>query len=154
MECNLPAPTMRLFGTKPRIVMPSFVEKLVRTIRQVAPGKCGDRIYYLSKFCFRIRYLIQRFSKGLLRPLPFNGDECNMPGRLYQREILGCRNSRLGRINCKRPEDLIVFRQYRLGPSCPYSVLKGNVTIFLCEDRLTGHIWDNDSRLQECSSTT
>src|SRR6266852_268979 len=145
---------MGLLRRKPGVLVPTFVEELVRTIRQDGPSQRGDGVDHLPKFSFRVLLFVQRSSKSLLRPLPFNGDECNTPGRLYQREVLVCRNSRFSRINCERPEDLIVFRQYRLGPPCPYSVLKCNVTIFLCEDRLPGHIWDNDSRLQECSSTT
>jgi hypothetical protein len=40
------------------------------------------------------------------------------------------RNACLGGINGKRPEDLMVACQNRLGPSHPYPVLKGKATIF------------------------
>src|SRR5262252_10323584 len=69
MERGLPAPTMRLFRRKTCIFMPAFVEELVRTFRQIAPGECRDGINHLPKFGFRLLDFFKRIPESLLRPL-------------------------------------------------------------------------------------
>src|SRR5215510_9765349 len=54
MERGLPSPAMRLFGRETCVVMPSFVQEIVRTIRQIALGQRGDRIDHLPKSGFRV----------------------------------------------------------------------------------------------------
>src|SRR5215813_7013273 len=74
MERGLPARTMRLFRGETCIFMPTFVEELVRTIRQIAPRECRDGINHLPKFGFRLLDFVKRISEGFLRPLAFNCD--------------------------------------------------------------------------------
>src|SRR6185295_15548731 len=69
MERSLPAPTMRLFRGETCIFMPTFVEELVRAIRQIAPRQRRDGINHLPKFRFRLLDFVERISEGLLRPL-------------------------------------------------------------------------------------
>src|SRR5262249_34115705 len=147
MKRGLPAPTMRLFRRETCIVMPTFVEELVRTIRQIAPRERGNGINHLPKFGFRLLDLLKGMSEGFLRPLAFNCDERDISsatrGRLHQSMVFSRRHARLGRIHCKRPEDLILFRQYRLGPPRPYRILKGNATVFLPPNAFGSNIRHN-----------
>src|SRR5690348_18427880 len=87
MERNLPTPTMRFFWRKTCVLMPFFVEELVRTIRQIAPGQCGDRINHLPKSGLRPLDLVKRTSERFLRPLPFNCDTRDAPRRFDQFKI-------------------------------------------------------------------
>src|SRR5215470_663911 len=50
MERGLPAPAMRFFRGQTCIFMPTFVEKLVRAVRQIAPSQCRDSINHLPHF--------------------------------------------------------------------------------------------------------
>jgi hypothetical protein len=93
------------------------------------------------------RNLVERGSESFLRSLPFNCDQRDVPGRLDQSEVRIRRQARLGRINSERPEDLIVFRQYRLGPPRPYPILKGNIAKLLPPNRLSGNIRHDNSLL-------
>ena len=74
MEGSLPTPTMRLLRGEACIFMPTFVEELVRTIRQIAPRECRDGINHLPKFGFRLLDFVERISEGFLRLLTFNCD--------------------------------------------------------------------------------
>jgi hypothetical protein len=49
--------------------MPLFVEELIRTIGQIAPRHCGDRINHLPKFGLGPLDLVKRISERLLCPL-------------------------------------------------------------------------------------
>src|SRR5689334_9113862 len=69
MEGGLPAPPVRLFSGETCIFMPSFVEELVRTIWQIAPRECGDRIDHLSKSGLRLLDFVKRISESFLGPL-------------------------------------------------------------------------------------
>src|SRR5262249_352999 len=154
MERGLPAPTMRLFWRETCVFVPTFVEELVRTIRQIAPRECRDRINHLPKCGFRLLDMVKHISEGFLRPLAFNCDEHDARGRLDQSKVLTRRHSRLSRIHGKRPEDWIIVGHYRLGPPRPYCVRQGRTTIFLPPTGFGSNIRHNDSRLQECGSTT
>src|SRR5215471_753189 len=66
MECNLPAPAVGLVWGEPSILMPTFVQKLVRTVGQIAPNQRGDRINHLPQFGFRPLDLLERTSKSFL----------------------------------------------------------------------------------------
>src|SRR6185295_12928176 len=68
MKRFLPAPTMRLFRREPCILMPTFAEELVGTIRKIAPRECRDSINHLPKFGFRLLDFIKRISEALLGP--------------------------------------------------------------------------------------
>src|ERR1700747_90841 len=87
MEGSLPTPAMRLFRGETGIFMPTFVEELVRTVRQIAPRECRDGINHLPKFGLRLLDLVKRISEGFLRPLAFNCDASDVPGSLDQFKI-------------------------------------------------------------------
>src|SRR5258708_12490947 len=69
MESGLPSPTMRFFRGEARVLMPSLVQELVWTIRQVAPDQCRDGIDHLPKFGFGLLDLVERISQRFLRLL-------------------------------------------------------------------------------------
>src|SRR5580658_6516465 len=69
MKRNLPAPTVRFLVGKACVLMPSFVKELVRTIRQIAPGECGDRVNHLPKLGLGLLDLVKRSFKRFLCPL-------------------------------------------------------------------------------------
>src|SRR5262249_41497531 len=156
MKRGLPAPTMRLLRRETRIFMPTFVKKLVRTIREIAPRERGNGINHLPKFGFRLLDLLKGISEGFLRLLAFNCDERDTTargrGRLHQSKVLSRRHARLARIHGKGPEDLIIPRHYRLGPPRPYRIPKSKVTVFLPPNGFGSNILHNDSRLQESGS--
>ena len=60
MNRGLPSPAVRLFRGDTRVVMPSFVQKFVGTIRQVAPSERGDRVDDPSEMCLRFPRLKER----------------------------------------------------------------------------------------------
>src|SRR6267154_158431 len=95
MEGNLPTPTMRFFRRKTCVLMPFFVKELVRTIRQIAPGQCRDRINHLPKSGLRPLDLVKRISERFLRPLAFDGDASDVTCAFYEREVFFGGNSRL-----------------------------------------------------------
>src|SRR5262249_26126037 len=99
MKRSLPAPTMRLFRGETGVFMPTFVEELVRTIRQITPRECRDGINHLPKFGFRLLDFIKRIFEGFLRPPAFNCDESDISsstrGRLHQSKVLSRRHARL-----------------------------------------------------------
>src|SRR5580700_6609370 len=66
MESSLPTPTMRFFRGQACVLMPLFVEELVRTIRQIAPSHCWDRINHLPKFGLGLLDLVKRTSERFL----------------------------------------------------------------------------------------
>ncbi len=78
MESSLPAPAVRFFGGQPCVIMPFLVEELVRTIRQIAPSHCRDRINHLPKFGLGLLDLVKRICERFLCPLSiFNvGPRC------------------------------------------------------------------------------
>src|SRR6266481_297420 len=59
MDRNLPARTMRLFGREARVLEPSSVDKLVRTIWQIAPGHRGDRVDHTPESSLRVLDLLE-----------------------------------------------------------------------------------------------
>src|SRR6202044_747281 len=69
MESSLPTPTTRFFRGQACVFMPLFVEELVRAIRQIAPGHCGDRINHLPKSGLGFLYLAKRLFELFLCPL-------------------------------------------------------------------------------------
>src|SRR5882672_9635422 len=75
MERSLPAPTMRLFVGKTGIFMPTFVEEVVRTIRQIAPRKCRDGFKHLPYFelacpeCFFHLFALSDVKRGHIPPI-------------------------------------------------------------------------------------
>src|SRR5882724_9766073 len=87
MERNLPTPTMRFFRRKTCVLMPFFVEELVRAIGQIAPGQCRDRINHLPKSGLRPLDLVKRISERFLRPLAFDGDASDVTCAFYEREV-------------------------------------------------------------------
>src|SRR6266446_5200241 len=93
MEDALPTPTIRLFGRKTCVLVPSFVEELVGTVRQIAPRKSGNRIDHLPKFRLRLLQKGHRISEGFVRSLSLDCDSRDMPGRLDEFEIFIVRNS-------------------------------------------------------------
>src|SRR5258708_7589393 len=95
---------MRLFGGKTRILVPTFVEELVRTVRQIAPGQRGDRINHLPKPGLRIFDLIPRCSESVLSSLTFNRYAGYVRCPLDQSQILFGGTSRLGRIERESAE--------------------------------------------------
>src|ERR1700692_3193192 len=114
MERSLPTHTMWLFGGKACVLMPFFIEEFVRTIRQIAPGQCGNRINHLPKPGLRRLEFAKRLSERFLRPLAFNGDAGDMPGAFYEREVFFGRNSHLMRVKRESAQHLVVLRQDRL----------------------------------------
>ena len=46
--------------------MPTFVEKLVWAVRQVAPGQRRNSVDYLAKSGFRVLYSFQSYSERFL----------------------------------------------------------------------------------------
>src|SRR5262245_38541693 len=106
MKRSLPAPTMRLFLGETCVFVPTFTEKLVRTVRQIAPRERRDGINHPPKFGFRLLDFIKRISESFLRPLAFNCDERDISsgtrGRLHQSKVLSRRHARLGRVHSKR----------------------------------------------------
>src|SRR5258708_40273626 len=60
---------MGLFGRKPSVLVPTFVEELIRTIRQDGPSQRGDRVDHLPKFSFRVLQFAQRSAECPLRSL-------------------------------------------------------------------------------------
>src|SRR5207244_9742698 len=93
MEGGLPAPTIRLFRREASVFVPSFVEELVGTVRQIAPSQRRDRINHLAEFGLRLLHPIKRISKSFLRPLPFDCNPGDVPCRLDQFEIVIVANS-------------------------------------------------------------
>src|SRR4029077_15345561 len=67
MEGGLPSPTMRFFRGEARVLMPSLVQELVWTIRQVAPDQGRDGIDHLPKFGFGFLDLVKSVSESFLR---------------------------------------------------------------------------------------
>src|ERR1700746_1812692 len=116
MERNLPTPTMRFFRRKACVLMPFFVEELVRTIRQIAPGQCGDRINHLPKSGLRPLDLVKRISERFLRPLPFNCDTRDVPRGFDQCKILLIWGSSLRIGDAESAENLPIFRNERFRP--------------------------------------
>src|SRR5262249_29185336 len=112
-----------------------------------------NSIDHPAKLFFRLTDRVKGISERFLRPLAFDCDQREAPGRLDQSKVRIRRHARLGRINRKRPENLIVLRQNWLGPRRPYPVAQGNVAIFLRPVWLSADIWDNDTCLQKCSSS-
>src|SRR5437660_2914586 len=93
MEDGLPGPTIRLFRREACVLVPSSVEELVRTVRQIAPRKSGNRIDHLPKFRLRLLQQGQRICEGFLRSLSLDCDSRDMPCRLDEFEIFIVRNS-------------------------------------------------------------
>src|SRR5260370_31516148 len=60
MNCDLPSPAVCLLRREARVVMPSLVEELDRTICQSAPRERGDRIDHHPKFIFGWLQFIER----------------------------------------------------------------------------------------------
>src|SRR5262249_7869167 len=149
-----PAPALRLFGGHTRIVQPHLIEEVAVAIGTSSPCCCGDRIDDGGKIPLARLPRFKSASQGFLRPLAFNCDERETRGRLHQSKVLIRRHTGLCRIHCKRAEDFILFRHYRLGPPRPYSVLKGKGTMFLPPGGFDSNIRHNDSRLQESGSAT
>ena len=96
MERGLPTQTLRLFSGETCVFVPTFVNVLARTIRQIAPSERGNGIYHLPKFGFRLLDLLKGISEGFLRSLAFNCDQCNACCPLYEREIRIRRYPRFG----------------------------------------------------------
>src|SRR5215472_16108589 len=100
MKRSLPTPAMRLLLGETCVFVPTFAEKLVRTIRQIAPRECRDGINHVPKFRFRLLDFIKRTSEGFLRPLAFNCDERDISSGacrlLHQSEVLSGRPARFG----------------------------------------------------------
>src|SRR6516162_4863834 len=153
-------------STFTKIVGSHFVERQPKVLQRHAICVSGSPVWiqdddrlrnsigHATKLFFRLPDLVKGASESYLRSLAFNCDKCDAAGGLDQTEICIRRHARLGRINSERSEDLIVFRQYRLGPTSPYSVLKGNVPILLPPVWLGGDIRHDDSRFRECGSPT
>src|SRR5262249_29433575 len=99
------------------------------TIRQTAPRQCRDGVDYPAEPGFRFSDLLNGISEGFLRALALNCDERDASGRLHQSKVVRRRHARLGRIDCKGPERVILFGQNRLGPPRPYPILKGKGTM-------------------------
>src|SRR5258707_4575538 len=152
MERTLPTPTMRFFRRKSCVLMPFFVEELVRTIRQIAPGQCGDRINHLPKSGLRPLDLVKRISERFLRPLAFNGDASDVTCAFYEREVFFGGNSRLMGIKRESAQHLVVLRQDRLGPPGSYPISGREIAILLLPALLRGDIGDNHPVLAKCCS--
>jgi hypothetical protein len=60
MKRLLPAPAMRFFRGETCIFVPTFVEELVRAIRQIAPRERGNSVNHLTEFGFRLLYFYFR----------------------------------------------------------------------------------------------
>src|SRR4029077_5023375 len=123
--------------------MPFSVEELVRTIRQIAPGQCGDRINHLPKSGLRPLDLIKRISDRFLRPLAFNGDASDVTCAFYEREVSSGGNSRLMRVKRESAQHLVVLRQDRLGPRGSYPIADRKLAILIGPVWLRGDIGDN-----------
>ena len=65
MNRGLPSPAVRLFRGETRVVMPSFIQEFVGTIRQVAPGEGGDRVDDPSELSLRFPRLKERVPLSL-----------------------------------------------------------------------------------------
>lgn len=61
---QLASPSRAILRGKTGIFVPPSVQKLVRTVREIAPRQCGDRVDYLTKFVLRFLDFLQRFLKG------------------------------------------------------------------------------------------
>src|SRR5258708_4118123 len=131
MERTLPTPTMRFFRRKTCVLMPFFVEELVGTIRQIAPGQCGDRINHLPKSGLRPLELVKRISERFLRPLAFNGNASDVTCAFYEREVFFGGNSRRMGIKRESAQHLVVLRQDRLGPRGSYPIADCRSAIML-----------------------
>src|SRR4029079_6811576 len=102
-----------------------------------------------AQLFLRLTDRIKSTSKRFLRPLAFDCDECEAPGRRNQSKVRLRRHARLSRIDRERPENLILLRQYRLGPRRTYPIPEGNVAILLPPVWLGGDIGDNHTCLQK-----
>src|SRR5216683_3079708 len=60
MNCDFPSPAVCLLRREARVVMPSLVEELDRTICQTAPRERGDRIDHDPKFIFACLQFVER----------------------------------------------------------------------------------------------
>ena len=60
MERGLPAPAIRLFRREAGVFVPSFIEKLVRTVCEIAPGERRYRIDHLAESNLRQLHLFER----------------------------------------------------------------------------------------------
>src|ERR1700747_1844219 len=152
MERNLPTPTVRFFMRKTCVLMPFLVEELVRTIRQIAPGQCRDRINHLPKSGLRPLDLVKRISECFLRPLAFNGYASDVTCAFYEHEVLFGGNPRLMGIKRESAQHLVVLCQDRLGPRGSYPIADRKIAILLRPVLLGGDIGDNHPFLQKCCS--
>jgi hypothetical protein len=109
MKRSLPAPPVRLFVGKARVLMPTFVEELVWTIRQIAPSQRGDGVDHLPEFGLRVLDLIQRLPESFLRSLAFNCDTSDVARRLDQLKLSTVRGPRLRIGYAQGPENLSRF---------------------------------------------
>src|SRR5256885_1101134 len=57
-----------------RVVVPALIQKLIRTIRQIAPGNRWHSVDDLPEIAFRLLNLGKGRSESLLRLLAFNRD--------------------------------------------------------------------------------
>src|SRR5207302_2602270 len=94
----------------------------VRTIRQIAPGQCRDRINHLPKSGLRPLDLVKRISERFLRPLAFDGDASDVTCAFYEREVFFGGNSRLMGIKRESAQHLVVLRKDWLGPRGSYPI--------------------------------
>src|ERR1700739_634492 len=111
--------------------MPFSVEDLVRTIRQIAPGQCGNRVNHLPKPSLRRLEFPKCLSERFLRPLAFYGDAGDMTGASYQREVFFGGNSRLMGVKRESAQHLVVLRQDRLRPRGGYPLADCQIPIYL-----------------------
>src|ERR1700746_1450931 len=79
MKRSFPAPPVRLFVGKARVLMPTFVEELVWTIRQIAPSQRGDGVDHLPEFGLRVLDLIQRLPASV--GVQWRYERCGPPPR-------------------------------------------------------------------------
>src|SRR6266568_3727967 len=154
MKGTLPSPAMRLFGRETCVVMPSFVQEFVRTIRQIAPCQRRNRINDPQKFGFRPPELVEGTSESFLRSLAFNCDQCDVPRALDQREIRIRGYARLGTVQSECAKHLIILRQDRLGPRRSYPIPDRKVAISIRPARIRSNVGYDDSRFQERGSAT
>src|SRR5258708_37950386 len=78
----------------------------------------------LRKAIDRLPQLQISLLERRLRPVALDSDKCEAPGRLNHSKVRLRRHARLSGIDRERPENLILFRQYRLGPRRTYPIPK------------------------------
>src|SRR5258708_14896135 len=132
--------------------MPTFVQKLVWTVRQIAPCQGWNSVDYLAKSGFRVLYSFQSCSERFFRSLAFNCNSSDVPCALNEGKILFGWNSRFVRVERESSEHFVILCDDRLGPRSSNAVPNRKVAILIGPVRVCRDIRNDDPFFQErCS---